>query len=129
MAEKKTIFLIEDDLATMDVYKTVLEKAGFKVIPFFLGSEIIKKLKEIEKKEKPEVILLDLILPDISGFKILEEIRKNEATKNIPVLILTNYSDSESRQKGLKLKTEKYLLKTDYTPSQLIKIIKDTLGR
>ena len=131
MGAKKLILFVEDDLATIDVYKTALEKVGFNVSPILLGEEAIRKIKEAEKGEikKPDLILLDLILPDINGIRVLEEIRKQEKTKDIPVLILTNYTDSELEQEGLKLKAEKYLLKTDHTPSQLVEIVKNTLGK
>lgn len=130
MGAKKLILFVEDDLATVDVYKTALEKAGFDVSPILLGEEAVRRIQEAEKGEtqKPDLILLDLILPDINGIEVLEEIRKQEKTKDIPVFILTNYTDSKLEQKGLKLKAERYLLKTDYTPSQLVKIIKETVG-
>jgi len=129
MAKKKKILFIEDDLPTIDVYKTALEKAGFDIDPILLGGEAIRRMQEIDKgeAEKPDLVLLDLILPDINGIEVLEKIRKYKKTKDLRVLILTNYTDGELKQKGLQLKSEKYLLKTDYTPTQMVKIIKKEL--
>jgi len=126
---KKTILFVEDDIATIDVYKTALEEAGFNVEPMLLGEEAVRKIKEIEKGEakKPDLVLLDLLLPDINGIEVLEEIRKHEKTKDLLVLILTNYSSEELEERGLLLKAEKYILKTDCPPSELVKLIKKEL--
>lgn len=126
---KKKILLIEDDLATVELYETLLEKAGFDIETIKWGEEAIKKVKEIKegKIERPDLVLLDLILPDINGILVLEEIRKHKETKDIPVFILTNYSDTELEKMGHDLRSKRYLLKTDYTPKQFIKIIKEQL--
>lgn len=126
---KKTILFVEDDLPTIEVYKTALEQAGFDVDPMLLGEEAIRRMKEIEqgKAKKPDLVLLDLLLPDINGIEVLEEIRKRKKTKDIRVLILTNYTNKELEEKGLLLKAEKYLLKTDYTPRELVELIKKEL--
>ena len=126
---KKTILFIEDDLPTIEVYKTALEQAGFDVNPMLLGQEAIRRVKEIEQGQakKPDLVLLDLILPDINGIEVLEEIRKHKGTKDMMVLILSNYTNEELEKRGLLLKAEKYLLKTDYTPSQLVEIVREKL--
>ena len=124
------ILFIEDDLATIDVYKTALEEAGFEVEPILLGQEAIRRVEEIEKGEAkmPDLVLLDLILPDINGVEILEKIRKQEKTKDILVFILTNLTDKQLEEKELLLKRERYLLKTDYPPSKLVGLIKKELS-
>jgi len=125
----KTILLIEDDLAIIDVYTTVLEGAGFKVEAITLGAQAIEKMKDIKKgkAKKPDLLLLDLILPDINGIDILKAMRKEKETKDIAVFVLTNYTDRELEKMGYDLKSEKHLLKTDYTPTQLVKLIKKRL--
>ena len=131
MAKKKLILFIEDDVATIDVYRTGLEGAGFDVDPIMMGEEALRKIEEIEKGEAkmPDLVLLDLILPDMNGIEILKKIRAKEKLNNIKVLILSNYTDSQLEEKGLKMKAEKYLLKTDHTPSQLVKVVKETIGQ
>lgn len=127
---KKMILFIEDDLPTIDVYKTALEQASFEVEPIILGQEAIRRVEEIEKGEAkmPDLVLLDLILPDMNGIEILEKIRKQKKTKDLLVFILTNYTNRELEEKGLSLKSEKYLLKTDYAPSKLVELIKKELS-
>ena len=123
--------LIEDDLATIEVYETIFKKAGFEVEVIKWGEEALNRVKEIEENKfpKPDVVLLDLILPDINGIGVLKEIRKNEKTKDLLVFILTNYTDVQLEKMGYSLGSERYLLKTDYTPSQLIEIIEKSLKR
>ncbi|MFH1656698.1 MAG: response regulator [Candidatus Nealsonbacteria bacterium] len=122
---KNKILLIEDDLAIVDVYTISLTRAGFEIQSVGLGKEALKILKN---EKNPDLILLDLILPDMNGIKILEEIRKNEKTKDLPVFVLTNYADRELEKMGHNLKTEKYLLKASLTPSELVKIVNKKLG-
>jgi len=123
---KKKILLIEDDVATIDVYRTALEQAGFDVDPVITGQEAIRLFEQIDKepKNKPDLVLLDILLPDVNGIDVLKKIRELENTKDLKVFILTNYSNKKLEEKGIFLKTEKYLLKTEYKPSELVKLIK-----
>lgn len=123
---KKKILLIEDDVATIDVYRTALEQAGFDVDPIITGQEAIRLFEQIDKepKQKPDLVLLDILLPDINGIDVLKKIRELKNTKDLKVFILTNYSNKELEEKGMLLKTEKYLLKSDYKPSELVEMIK-----
>lgn len=131
MGVKKKILFVEDDMATIEVYKTALVEAGFEVSPILFGKEAIRRIEEIDKgeAEKPDLVLLDLILPDINGLEVLEEIRKRKKTKELLVFILSNYTDKELEERGLLLKTERYLLKTDYTPRELAKLVKKEIGK
>lgn len=124
---RKKILLIEDDLPTVEIYEDVLKKAGFETETFKWGKKGLERLEEIKegKKEKPDLILLDLILPDINGIEILEKAKKEEKLKDIPFFVLTNYGDPELEKESWRLGIEKYIVKTNYTPSQLVKIIKD----
>jgi len=129
---KKRILLIEDDPEIIDIYTIALQDiANFKIEVIKLGYkalEWIKKLKE-GKAKKPDLVLLDLILPDMNGLDILKEMKKVKETKDIPVFILTNYSSSQLRQLGFKLGSEKYLTKTKWPPSKLIPLIKERLKK
>lgn len=128
---KKLILLVEDDLPIIDIYTKVLEKSGFDVETVNLGKGAIERIKKIktDRLKKPDLIILDLVLPDISGIDALKEIRKTEGGKTIPVLIFTNYSNPELEKNGYNLGAEKYLLKTDYTPNELVQTVEEMLKK
>jgi len=123
----KKILLIEDDSCMIDIYETVLKKAGFEVETLKYGHQAQRRLKKIgeDKKEKPDLILLDLVLPDINGIEVLKQSRAEKGIADIPFFILTNYTDPDLEEISRKLKVEKYILKTDLVPSRLVKEIKD----
>ncbi|OGZ27269.1 MAG: hypothetical protein A2365_01610 [Candidatus Nealsonbacteria bacterium RIFOXYB1_FULL_40_15] len=126
--KKKRIFLIEDDLPTIEVYKMGMEQAGFDVSVATTGQEALEKIGEMNPENRPDLILLDIILPDMNGIDILKDIRKHENTKDIRVFILTNYTSDELEKKGLLLKSQRYLLKTDYKPRELASFIEEELA-
>jgi two-component system, cell cycle response regulator DivK len=123
---KKTILIIEDDIATIDIYKTILEKADFEIEVIRWGEEALKKVEKIKngKAKKPDLVLIDLILPDISGMNVLEEMKKNKQTKDIPAFVLTNYADPKMEKRENSLKGDGYFLKTSYTPRKLVQLVK-----
>lgn len=126
---KKTILLIEDDTSIIDIYKMALEGAGFDVEVVPMGKDALGKIERIEegKEEKPDLVLLDIILPDMNGMDILREMRKKNNTKDIPVFMLTNYSDDKLEKESSSLKAEKFILKAECSPSKLVKIVKEKL--
>ncbi|MFQ6118341.1 MAG: response regulator [Methanosarcinales archaeon] len=81
----------------------------------------------VSKIKKEVLEIVNRFLPDINGIQILQEIRQHKETKDIPVFILTNYTAPELKEMGFDLEVERYLLKTDYTPTQLVKLIKERL--
>jgi CheY-like chemotaxis protein len=128
----KKILLIEDEPMHIEIYGTALRKAGFEVEAIDWGYKAIERIKEIREKKakKPDLILIDLVLPDISGLEVLEEMRKYEETKDIPSFILTNYTSREIKEYGLKeLAAEEYIVKIENTPSQIVEIIKKRLEK
>jgi len=128
----KIIYLIEDDNGIIDVYKTGLELMGkFKVEVSENCQKAREKIKEIKNKKskKPDLILLDLILPECNGIDILKELKKTKETKDIPVFILTNYTSEEIKRIGINLGTKDYLTKTETTPTKLAEIIKERLKK
>ena len=128
---KKLILLIEDDEMIIDVYTTALEKLGhFKTEAIKLGQNVLKWTEELKKgkAKKPDLILLDLILPDMNGLDLLRDMRKEEGIKDIPVFIITNYTSKELEEIGLDLKSEKYLTKTKFSVRELVDMVKERLG-
>jgi len=123
------ILIIEDDRPTIKLYEEVFKMAGFEVEVLDLGQKAIERLGEIRegKKEKPDLILLDLILPDMNGISVLKEARKYPETKDLKIFALTNYSNPKLNQELIKEGVDKILIKTQYSLRDLIEIIKESL--
>lgn len=124
MSDKKSkVLLVEDDSMIVEMYKLRLEEGGFEVIVTDKGSEAI----ELAAKDQPDIILLDIILPEIDGFAILQSIKADGSTKNIPVLLLTNLSQETDQQKGTQLGADGYFVKAQHTPADIMNEIKKFL--
>lgn len=130
MYMSKKILLIEDEIPVVDIYERVLSKAGFEAKSLTNGKEALSELQKIkhQKEAKPDLILLDLILPDINGIEILREIKSWQETRNIPVVILTNYKDAETEERGDSLGANAYIIKTNITPEEIVDIVKKYLN-
>ena len=122
----KKIILVEDDPAIIDIYSTFIKKANFDVRVISSGQEVINMIKNIEEgtEPKPDIILLDLILPDINGIEVFKEIKKNKKTKDIKIFILTNQQDVQPQQLGDE-KPDKFIIKANISPTQLLELIKE----
>ena len=120
MAEKKKILIIEDDWAIAQMYSLRLQEEGYEVLLSKDGSEGLKAADE----QKPVLILLDIIMPKLDGFGVLERLKANVKTKNIPVVLLTNLGQDEDVKKGKFLGAQDYLIKSNFTPSQVMEKVK-----
>jgi len=119
----KTILIVEDDKFLRELIAKKLIKENFEVSEAIDGEEGIKKIKE----EKPDLILLDLILPGIDGFEVLSQMKKESTLASIPVIILSNLGQKEDVEKGLKMGAVDFLIKAHFTPGEIIDKIKATL--
>lgn len=127
---KPKIFLIEDDASIIDVYTTAMKSADFDVEVITWGSQALDKIKKMQEKkdEKPKLVLLDLLLPDVGGKEILKALKSNSETKSIPVFILSNYATEKfSAEDGVV--PDKFILKTGVTPTSLVKTISEFLSK
>jgi len=120
---KKKILLVEDDSLISSMYRTKFKADGFEVSIAADGAAALA----LAKKGKPNIIMLDIILPQLDGFTVLEELKKNQATKNIPVIMLTNLGTTEDKVKGEKLGAVDYFVKASLTPAQVSQKIKQHL--
>jgi len=121
---KKKILLVEDDSLIVEIYTTRLKEAGFEIESEPDGESAIRKLKEKEF----DLVLLDIVLPNLTGFELLEKIRNKEKLKNVKVLILSNLGQKTDVEKAERLGAIKYLIKAHYTPSEVVEEIKKILG-
>lgn len=119
----KKILIIEDDKFIRDLIARLLIKEGFEVSEVADGEEGTKKIK----KELPDLVLLDLLLPGIDGFEILSRMKENPDLAKIPVIILSNLGQKEEIEKGLGLGAVAYLIKAHFSPREIIDKIKAAL--
>ncbi|MFH1426076.1 MAG: response regulator [Candidatus Kerfeldbacteria bacterium] len=126
MAEETKVLIIEDDKFLSELISTKLSKEGYNIVLATDGETGLEKATS----EKPDIILLDIMLPGISGFEVLEGLKQNadEAVKNIPVLILSNFGQESKVQQGLKLGAVDYLVKANFTTGEIVEKIKSTMG-
>lgn len=122
---KKKIMIVEDDYFVMDIYNLKLTQEGFEVIGAKDGTEALKKLRE--ENFTPDLILLDILMPYIDGLEVLAEIKKYERLKKVPVVLLSNLSQRADIEAGLKLGAKGYIIKSHFTPSEVLKEIKSFL--
>jgi len=121
----QTILLVEDDPFLIDIYTTKLKEVGFSVFVASDGEKVLAAATE----NKPDLILLDIVLPHIDGWEILRKIREDEKLKDIKVIILSNLGQRVEVEKGMKLGAEKYLVKAHYTPTKVVEEIKEVLKK
>lgn len=120
---EKTILVIEDDKFLRELISQKLIKEGYKIFEAVDGEEGIKKIREL----KPDLVLLDLILPGIDGFEVLSKAKEDPSLSQIPVVILSNLGQKEDVEKGVKLGAVDYLIKAHFTPGEIIEKIKKFL--
>ncbi len=119
----KKILFIEDEPTLQKAVKEILTQENFEVSKALDG----EKGLELIKKEKPDLVLLDLILPKKDGFTVLEEMKANEDTKDIPVIVLTNLEGMGDVEKALRLGANTYLVKANYELEDLVQKVKKTI--
>lgn len=117
------IAIIEDDQPIREMYKLKLTAAGFKVKTAGNGVDGLKLLEDFD----PDLVLLDLMMPEMNGEEVLAKYRSSKNGKDAKVIILTNISKDEASRDLSKLNVSDYIVKANHTPSQVIDIVKSTL--
>lgn len=120
---KKKILLVEDDSFLSSLAARALDEAGYEVE---LATDA-EKAMEYLSKGTPDLILLDLVLPGMNGFEFLEKIKKEEKTKSIPVVILSNLGSKEEIEQGFRLGAHSYLIKSHILLDDLVKRIDEVI--
>ncbi|MBI4837249.1 MAG: response regulator [Candidatus Portnoybacteria bacterium] len=119
------IIFVEDEPTLQKTLCDVLLREGYDVKTAFDGVTGLKMIKQ----EKPDLVLLDLILPKIDGFSVLQKMRDDPETKDIPVMILTNLEGSSDIERVLELGATTYLVKANYELREVVDKIKKTLEK
>lgn len=120
----KKILIVEDDKDLLTLVNRKLTDDGFLTVPVETGQQALDYLQ----KEKPDLVLLDILLPDIDGLTILNEIANHQETKNIPVIILSNLDEPGSFEQAAAIGDYEYLVKARTDLNVLVKKIKQKLG-
>jgi CheY-like chemotaxis protein len=114
------VLIAEDDLMISEIYQRKFTEKGYEVLTAFSGDQVL----EIVKKEKIDTILLDLLLPKMDGFQVTENLRNGNYDPNIKIIISSNMSQKEDREKVLALGANGFITKSQYTPSEMVEEIK-----
>ena len=122
--DNKKVLIIEDDRFLSSLMKARLEKEGFTVTQAFNGEEAMGLLK----KDQPDMIVLDLIMPRVSGFEFLENISVDPQISKIPVMILSNLGQESDIQKVKRLGAIQYFVKVKTSIDELVSHVKELLG-
>ncbi len=118
------IVLVEDDAFLGDLISTSIINSGFELTHVTSGEEALKKIPEV----LPDIILLDLILPGINGFEVLEKLKSQKGLAQIPVIIVSNLGGQESIDRAMSLGAVYYFVKSDVLPSEIIAKVNSILG-
>ena len=118
--DAKKVMIIEDDRFLSSLMKTRLEKEGFHVIQMFDGEEAIQALKQ----ERPNLIVLDLVMPKVTGFEVLQAISILPGFENTPVMVLSNLAQDSDVEKARQLGAKEYFVKVKISIDDLIEKIK-----
>lgn len=125
MADKKErILIIEDDPYINKMYQLKLGLEGYEVEVAENGRVGVEKVKSF----KPDIVLLDILMPEIDGFEVLKTLKEDSETKKIPVLIMSNLGREDHIQRGREMGAIGYIVKTQYTPTQVVETIKEALA-
>lgn len=119
------ILVAEDDKLISNSLCEALKTNGFDATPAYDGEEAVAKAKEV----KPDIMLLDIMMPKLDGISVLWELKANPETAKIPVIVLTNIGDVETISKIIEAGAVDYLLKSDQSVDDIIQKVKDVLSR
>jgi CheY-like chemotaxis protein len=114
------VLLIDDEAPIVAMYNEKLSKEGFNVLTAANGIIGI----QIAKKERPDVILLDIIMPKLNGLDVLKELKNEPTTKDIPVYLLTNIQEETGEDRGKQFGAAGYLFKAETEPGELVRMLK-----
>ena len=120
----KTVLLVEDDPFLSRMYTKIFNIHGYDIQSAGDGEAGLATAKSL----KPDVILLDIMMPKLNGMEVLAELKKDDSTKDIPVIMLTNLGDQQQRDSALSAGAVKFLVKSEYDPDETVQVVKETIN-
>jgi DNA-binding response OmpR family regulator len=121
---KPYILVAEDDKFYANIYRSKFTKEGFDVLVVQNGDEVLREIK----LKKPDLLLLDLIMPVKDGFEVLEALQKDEEMRGVKVIVLSNLSQEEDTQRALKLGAKDYFVKANISIQEVIERVKKAIS-
>lgn len=120
---KKKVLLVEDDKMILDMYTLKFTQEGYEVTQAENGKDGL----DLARKINPDIVLLDIILPQMDGFTVLKALKADPKMQKVPVVLLTNLGQDGDVKKGIELGAVDYLIKANFTPSQVVDKVKSVL--
>jgi two-component system, sensor histidine kinase and response regulator len=124
MAAKATIMIVDDDMTLHEMYSERLKEEGYTIGSAYDGEEALSKVYDI----KPDLILLDVMMPKMNGIDVMKKLREDDKTKNIPIILLTALVQEISKIKDMMGPSDGYMIKSEVTPAQIVESIKKIIG-
>lgn len=121
----KKILIIEDDPFLSEMYCKKLKRLGFESRVAVNGKEGL----EIVRQDRPDLILLDIVLPQVDGYEVLKRLKEDKELRKIPVIFLTNLGQKDEVEKGVSLGADAYIIKAHFTPTAVVNKIKEVLEK
>lgn len=122
--KRKTIMIVEDDPLLVKMYEAKFVNSGYQVLKAYDGEQALKDAIG----QKPDFILLDVMMPKMSGIDMLEKLRQDKWGQTVPVIILSNLSEKQEGDRAQKLGVKEYLVKANYTPAEILAKISAIIG-
>lgn len=123
----KKILLIEDEEIIIDLLKKKLEQEGYEVNIAYNGEEGLKKMKEMQPK--PDLILLDIIMPKMSGFEVVEKMKEDEELREIPFIVISNSGQPVELDRAKRLGAKDWFIKTEFDPRAVIEKVEKEINK
>lgn len=117
------LLIAEDDQFYANLYKTKLEKEGFAVVISTNGSETMRLIEE----NKPNLIILDIVMPELDGFEVLKQLKEKPTFKNVPVIVLSNLGQQEDIDRALSLGAFRYIVKSNVSIHDMVESVEEAL--
>lgn len=117
------IILVEDDDLIRRMYEQAFSFEKYTVETAVNGKEGLEKIRN----NKPDLVLLDIMMPEMNGLEVLEKLKADPATKDVPVVVLTNLASDQDAQEALTRGAVKYIIKSEHTPQQIVAQVKEIL--
>lgn len=118
------VLIVEDDPLMSRMYQKIFAFENYEVEFAANGEEGLEKIKTI----KPTIVILDVMMPKMNGFQVLEKVKLDPDTRNIPVVMLTNLAGQQDGEKALSMGAVKYIVKSEYEPKQIVEMVKEILS-